>query len=1128
MAKGKNNSFHHHKRKAFLKALGIKHDKDKVRSKGKDIRTVPMERSAGIFTDIPIPDVHETSHTNDMEVLRDYNMSNFNTKGYFNIPIKIELDKNNSLSRTTSLKSTSKNPSAKQEAETRIATTNAGGTYQNIFGTFFTKTQNGQESSGQTREGTKMGNGNLLLDTVARDTLLTSKEDPTHSSMREDSKSRPTTLTPSKLLNSSESDLTKVLTESKRIGSAAAAADDDDNDDVLPHRRSLDAKSLLSQKKQHHKSFSSSGINNTDRKGRSPSTSLSKPLRKRSFSPSTIGMKVFPLPSNALKYSINKVKTGADVTKRSSSNFFPSPSFDFDTPGLDNDDQEEDIYTGLKDISFASERKNKEFHAIFKNAPPEERLVEDHGCALSKDILLHGKLYIAEFSIYFYSNILGFITTVVIPFKEIVQMEKRTTAAIFPNAISIDTLQTKYLFASFLSRDLVFDTITEIWNQSVLERRMNTVDNDKNETNSTASEDLYSNNDDMTDVTSTEDIQNGKQHRRHRSKSTGTISDSIPCLGPKTHPPTSFDHTPNDNERLTLETVIHAPLGQIVNILFGNDTSPLIDILKAQKNYDISSIPKIIDTKSRSYNYVKPINGSIGPNKTKCVISEKLDNYDLEDYVQMTQITKNPDVPSGNAFQVKMVYLLCWDSNNGTKLAIYTSVEWSGKSWIRGAIEKGTFDGVSDTTKTMVSEINRMLKDKKWKKPTAEVVAFEGEQEEEEEEEEEANGLPRLEPFTHAATKADIVKEKNDVVIDENVNIPASLGTVYQLLFGDDTSYLKSIIEKQDNFNLSDIPRFNNDCREYDYIKRLGGSIGPKQTKCFITETIEHKDMNTYILVKQISKTPDVPSGNSFSVQSKIYLSWGQNNTTNYSVVTSVVWSGKSFLKSAIEKGSIDGQKATNKILVDELRNIIINATTKKKSRKRKLAKTKKVSKAGEGIEITIEQPTVVEHPSLEGKLVSLAKTASELFTNTSIKTIITTFTALFIFISILRPMFMNKTQQNYNIMRPGKILIDGNEYDFVPSLRTIYQVYENDITRRGNAQGARYQVEGSIWDWINDRGDTELHHNIMERERKVQKEELDQKTRVQGLLDAISVASAQIEEMKQRVNELQKNVDDS
>jgi hypothetical protein len=90
------------------------------------------------------------------------------------------------------------------------------------------------------------------------------------------------------------------------------------------------------------------------------------------------------------------------------------------------------------------------------------------------------------------------------------------------------------------------------------------------------------------------------------------------------------------------------------------------------------------DNKSRNYTYIKPLNAPIGPKQTKCITTEVLDFLDLERSVSVTVTTQTPDVPSGNVFSTKTKYCIMWGPNNGTRLVVNCTTEWTGKSWLKG------------------------------------------------------------------------------------------------------------------------------------------------------------------------------------------------------------------------------------------------------------------------------------------------------------------------------------------------------------------------------------------------------------------------------------------------------------
>lgn len=69
--------------------------------------------------------------------------------------------------------------------------------------------------------------------------------------------------------------------------------------------------------------------------------------------------------------------------------------------------------------------------------------VLDYKCALHRDILLQGHLYLSQHHVCFHANIFGWVTHLVVAYDEIISMEKRNTAIIIPNGIQISTAKAK-------------------------------------------------------------------------------------------------------------------------------------------------------------------------------------------------------------------------------------------------------------------------------------------------------------------------------------------------------------------------------------------------------------------------------------------------------------------------------------------------------------------------------------------------------------------------------------------------------------------------------------------------------------------------------------------------------------
>ena len=85
--------------------------------------------------------------------------------------------------------------------------------------------------------------------------------------------------------------------------------------------------------------------------------------------------------------------------------------------------------------------------------------------------------------------------------------------------------------------------------------------------------------------------------------------------------------------------------------------------------------------------------------------------------------------------------------------------------------------------------------------------------------------------------------------------------------------------------------------RNMSYIKPLTASIGPRQTKCELSDEIVHCDFDDFVSTLTTTRTPDVPSGNVFSVKTKTCIMWASNVSSRVIITTQVEWSGRSFIK---------------------------------------------------------------------------------------------------------------------------------------------------------------------------------------------------------------------------------------
>ncbi|GLV31450.1 GRAM domain containing 1B [Carabus blaptoides fortunei] len=116
--------------------------------------------------------------------------------------------------------------------------------------------------------------------------------------------------------------------------------------------------------------------------------------------------------------------------------------------------------------------RSEDFKRIFKDVPDDERLVVDYSCALQKEILVHGRLYVTQNYLCFYANIFRWETTVTLQWKDVTAITKEKTALVIPNAILLSTDSDKYFLTSFSARDKTYLMLFRVWQNALMDQPM--------------------------------------------------------------------------------------------------------------------------------------------------------------------------------------------------------------------------------------------------------------------------------------------------------------------------------------------------------------------------------------------------------------------------------------------------------------------------------------------------------------------------------------------------------------------------------------------------------------------------------------------------------------------------------
>ncbi|OAD01683.1 hypothetical protein MUCCIDRAFT_163651 [Mucor lusitanicus CBS 277.49] len=497
---------------------------------------------------------------------------------------------------------------------------------------------------------------------------------------------------------------------------------------------------------------------------------------------------------------INEIKESSTIQSLASKIRSRHSSEDADAPpqernSSDNQSTVAQSVAGASGIYTANAKRNQDFHALFRSVPEEDSLIEDYGCALQKEILLQGRIYISESYLCFNANIFGWVTNLVIAFADIIAIEKKSTAYVIPNAIQISTDSAKHFFASFLSRDQAHDLMVDIWR--------------------IARPDLAPPKDNDGSVQDTNDVSSSPSSIVSSSSGEEDESDSY------------YDSDTEDSY---------------------SDDSGSEDVDMTDTNATANA--------AKQGNRPRKVSAASTPNNKDSNTTAKMD--------AAARRRAMSEAPRPN-FQSNE------EEKSASKAATATTAAADGTS-------AKSSDPATDNTK-------------------------------------EGDAKPQQ---VHEKTDCDCSNEHYPTVVMDQV-YNGTLEKIYNLLF--DSGFMKKFLvdnQKSTELEMGEWKKGEGNVefvRELSYIKPLGGAIGPKQTKCYITQQVLHQDIQKYVTVLATTSTPDVPSGGSFSCKTRTCFTWAGNGKVRVLVTVQVEFTKSSWLKSTIEKASIDGQQTYYKEL---------------------------------------------------------------------------------------------------------------------------------------------------------------------------------------------------------------------
>ncbi|KAM8939299.1 uncharacterized protein RCH25_052896 [Pelodytes ibericus] len=150
----------------------------------------------------------------------------------------------------------------------------------------------------------------------------------------------------------------------------------------------------------------------------------------------------------------------SDVIERSGT-LFRSKTYD-QPSSIKISDQDSSI-DRRRSITSNLPKHNATFHKLFRDVSEDEELQDSFSCALQKEVLYQGRLYISPNYLAFYCSMLRKEIKALIPVSSVIIVKKANTALLVPNALSVRTIEgDKYLFGSLRNREICYQVVRSV------------------------------------------------------------------------------------------------------------------------------------------------------------------------------------------------------------------------------------------------------------------------------------------------------------------------------------------------------------------------------------------------------------------------------------------------------------------------------------------------------------------------------------------------------------------------------------------------------------------------------------------------------------------------------------------
>ncbi|XP_044738582.1 protein Aster-B-like isoform X2 [Chrysoperla carnea] len=414
--------------------------------------------------------------------------------------------------------------------------------------------------------------------------------------------------------------------------------------------------------------------------------------------------------------------------------------------------------------------RSEDFKRLFKDVPDDERLVVDYSCALQKEILVHGRMFVSQNFLCFHASIFGWETTVCLQWKDVTSITKEKTALVIPNAILVCTQTDKMFFTSFGTRDKAYLMLFRVWQNALMGKQMGQQEMWQwvhfcygDELGLTSDDEDYippNNEDDKLTVgqrlsvesiiedpvtpTSVPDgislheiglddkkiIITPRKKKKSTSRASPTDSSEtdgekkIPQIKEPTPPSPISSYRKEIKPKLIIPVCISSHEGRsIANItipmhvdtlftMLFTDNKFLMDFHEARRTTDYLATPwteSANGEKTRTVTLTVALNASVGPKVSNVTETQILSSVTAPGLYAIDVESVNANIPYADSFYVLTHYCLSYVNERESRLQIYAQIKYRKSIWglVKGMIEKNCWAGMEDFFQSLTKALIR-------------------------------------------------------------------------------------------------------------------------------------------------------------------------------------------------------------------------------------------------------------------------------------------------------------------------------------------------------------------------------------------------------------------------------------